>query len=122
MQDGVAEIILGFRRDAEVGPVVMLGLGGILAELKRSFGVRLAPVDEAGAMAMITELTALRVISGMRNLPRGDVAALARAIRAMSLLACVAGPVVQEAEINPLIVRRDGEGVVAVDGLVTLGH
>ncbi|MND08305.1 hypothetical protein D3C83_308350 [compost metagenome] len=58
------------------------------------------------------------VLRGFRNLPRGDYAALARAIRAMSLLACLKTRVVTEAEINPLLVKRQGGGVVAVDGLV----
>ena len=121
MHRGLAEVILGFRRDPEVGPVVMLGLGGVLAELKRSYCVRLAPVSEATAMEMIAELPELRLIQGFRNLPRGDVAALARAIRAISLLACLDADQVQEAEINPLIVRAEGQGAVAVDGLLCLG-
>lgn len=121
MHRGLAEVILGFRRDPEVGPVVMLGMGGVLAELKRSYCVRLAPVSEATAMEMIAELPELRLIQGFRNLPRGDVAALARAIRSVSLLACLDGEQVQEAEINPLIVRAEGRGAVAVDGLLSLG-
>ncbi|MBR0656322.1 acetate--CoA ligase family protein [Plastoroseomonas arctica] len=121
MHSGLAEVILGYRRDPEVGPVVMLGMGGVLAELKRSYCVRLAPVSEATALEMIAALPELQLIQGFRNLPRGDVAALARAIRAISLLACLDGAAVQEAEINPLIIRAEGKGVVAVDGLIALG-
>ena len=118
MQRGLAEVIIGFKRDAEVGPVVMLGVGGILAEIRRSVAVRIAPVDEAQAAAMIAELAELRVLSGFRNLPRGDVAALARAISSLSCLAAIEDSTVVEAEINPLIVRGEGKGVVAVDGLI----
>ena len=121
MQRGLIEVILGYRHDREVGPVVMLGIGGVMAELKHSLSVRLAPVDEATARGMIADLPELRVIDGFRNLPRGDVAALARAISAISLLACLDGVEVQEAEINPLIIRAEGQGVVAVDGLVVIG-
>ena len=121
MHKGLAEVILGFRRDPEVGPIVMLGMGGVLAELRKSFCVRLAPVSVETAAGMIAELPELRMLTGFRNLPRGDVAALARAIHAISLLAATAGPTVQEAEINPLFIRREGEGVVAVDGLISLG-
>ena len=64
-----------------------------------SYCVRLAPVSEATAMEMIAELPELKLIQGFRNLPRGDVAALARAIRSISLLACLDGDQVQEAEI-----------------------
>ncbi|MBI4207704.1 MAG: acetate--CoA ligase family protein, partial [Betaproteobacteria bacterium] len=74
----------------------------------------------ATAMEMIEEVPELAILRGFRNLPRGDCAALARAIRAMSLLACLKNRVVNEAEINPLIVKGEGSGVVAVDGLVVL--
>lgn len=117
MERGLAEVILGYRRDPEVGPVVMLGAGGVAAELKRSYCVRLAPVSLETAKEMIDEVPELAILRGFRNLPRGDCAALARAIRAMSLLACLKSRVVSEAEINPLIVKHDGSGVVAVDGL-----
>lgn len=120
MQRGLAEVIVGFKRDAEVGPVVMLGVGGVLAEIRRSVAVRIAPVDEAEAAAMIAELAELRILSGFRNLPRGDVAALARAVSRVSYLATIENPTVAEAEINPLIVRGEGEGVVAVDGLIVI--
>ncbi len=121
MHRGLAEVILGYRRDPEVGPVVMLGMGGVLAELKRSYCVRLAPVSEATALEMIAELPELKLIQGFRNLPRGDAAALARAIRSISLLACLDGAPVLDAEINPLIIRAEGQGAVAVDGLIALG-
>ena len=67
---------------------------------------------------MIEKVKGLAVIRGYRNLPRGDVKALARAASAISRLALIPGRPVLEAEINPLIVRR--EGVVAVDGLAVL--
>ena len=118
MERGLAEVIIGYRRDPEVGPVVMLGMGGIAAEIKRSYCVRLAPVSYETAMGMILEIPELAILRGFRNLPRGDCAALARAIRAMSLLACLNSRVVAEAEVNPLIVKREGGGVVAVDGLL----
>ncbi|MBI4205056.1 MAG: acetate--CoA ligase family protein [Betaproteobacteria bacterium] len=118
MERGLAEVIVGYRRDPEVGPIVMLGAGGVTAEIKRSYCVRLAPVGLATAMEMIEEVPELAILRGFRNLPRGDCTALARAIRAMSLLACLKNRVVNEAEINPLIVKGEGGGVIAVDGLV----
>ena len=118
MERGLAEVILGYRHDPEVGPTVLLGMGGIMAELKRSFSVRLAPVSVETATEMIGEIAELAILRGYRNLPRGDCAALARAVRALSLLACVQGQAVREAEINPLIVKAEGSGVVAVDGIV----
>jgi hypothetical protein len=118
MEKGLAEAIIGYRHDAMVGPVVMVGMGGTLAELYQDSALRLAPVDEEQALAMIDEVKGLAVVQGYRNLPRGDVAALAGAIAALSRLANLPGQPVAEAEINPMIVKADG--VVAVDGLLIL--
>jgi acyl-CoA synthetase (NDP forming) len=120
MERGLAEVILGFRRDPLVGPTITVGLGGVLAEIYKDASTRLAPVDEAEARDMIAEVKGLATIRGYRNLPRGDVAALAKTIAAFSSLAHAYFADVSEAEINPLLIKRDGEGVVAVDGLVVL--
>jgi hypothetical protein len=118
MERGLAEVIVGFRRDPLVGPTITVGLGGVLAEIYKDAATRLAPVDETEALAMIGEVKGLATIRGYRNLPKGDVAALARAIAAFSGLAHPAFANIVEAEINPLLVKADG--VVAVDGLVVL--
>ena len=118
MEAGLAEVIVGFRHDPLVGPVVVAGIGGVLAEIYQDIALRMAPVSEDEAAAMIEEVKGLAVIRGYRNLPRGDVAALARAIAAFSQLALLPGQPIAEAEINPLIVKEDG--VVAVDGLMIL--
>ena len=113
MERGLAEAIVGYRDDPVVGPLVLVGAGGILAEIYRDFALACAPVSEVEARAMIESVKGLAPIRGYRNLPKGDLSALARAVYAFSRLALVAGRPVAEAEINPLIVRR--EGVVAVD-------
>ncbi len=120
MERGLAEVILGFRRDPLVGPTITVGLGGVLAEIYKDAATRLAPVDEVEARQMIDEVKGLATLRGYRNLPKGDVAALARTIAAFSNLAHKTFDGVAEAEINPLLVKREGEGVVAVDGLVVL--
>ena len=120
MERGLAEVILGFRRDPLVGPTITVGLGGVLAEIYKDASTRIAPVDEAEAADMIAEVKGLAVVRGYRNLPAGDVAALGRAIAAFSQLAHESFADVMEAEINPVLVKRAGEGVVAVDGLVVL--
>ncbi|HTN11685.1 MAG TPA: acetate--CoA ligase family protein [Acetobacteraceae bacterium] len=118
MVKGVAEVILGYRRDPLVGPIVALGAGGVLAEIYRDVTLRRAPVSEAEAMVMIGEVRGLAPARGYRNLPAGDLAALARAIAAFSRLAGLGG--VTEAEINPLIVLAAGQGVVMADALLAL--
>jgi len=114
MVNGLAEAIVGYKNDPVVGPLVLVGAGGTLAELYQDVALALAPVSEDEAMAMIERVKGLSVLRGYRNLPRGDVHALAKAVAALSRLCSVA--TIQEAEINPLIVGANG--VVAVDALV----
>ena len=118
MERGLAEVILGYRHDPLVGPMVIVGAGGTLAEIYKDYAIRSAPVDLAEAHRMITEVKALAVVRGYRGLPPGDVDALAEAVVAFSMLALLPGETVGEAEINPLLVKPAGEGVVAVDGLL----
>jgi acyl-CoA synthetase (NDP forming) len=116
MQSGLAEAIVGYRDDPVVGPLVLVGAGGVLAEILRDSVVRIAPVSEEEAADMIGEVRGFAALRGYRNLPRGDLKALARAVSALSTLALVKGRPVREAEINPLLVKADG--VVALDALV----
>jgi uncharacterized protein YhfF len=116
MAKGLAEAILGFRRDPETGPVVLVGAGGVMAELHRDTALRCAPVGLAEAHAMIAEVKGLKPLAGWRGLPKGDLDALARAIVAVSRLA--AFPAVAEAEINPLIIHAEGQGVTVADAWV----
>ena len=108
MEVGLAEVIVGYRHDDMVGPLVLVGAGGTLAEIYGDYALRLAPVSEHEAATMIEEVKGLAMLRGYRNLPRGDVAALAKVVVALSRLALVPGQPVAEAEINPLIVNRRG--------------
>ncbi len=118
MESGLAEAIVGYRHDPLVGPIVLVGAGGTLAEIYRDFALALAPVNEDEAAAMIEKVKGFAMLRGYRGLPRGDLRALAKAVAAVSRLALVPGLPVAEAEINPLIVKS--EGVVAVDALVAM--
>jgi acyl-CoA synthetase (NDP forming) len=118
MISGVGEMLVGYRVDRDVGPLVMAAAGGVLAELARDRSLRLAPVDLSEAREMIGDLRTLAALSGYRGRPQGDLDALAAAIAALSRL--VDEPSIAEAEINPLIVRPAGEGVVAVDALIRM--
>jgi acyl-CoA synthetase (NDP forming) len=118
MVEGLGEALIGFRIDPDVGPLVLVAAGGVLTEIYRDRSLRLAPVDLATAQEMITEVRGLAPLAGYRGLPPGDLAALAQAIVALSRLAVTEHIPVLEAEINPLIVRSAGDGVVAVDALV----
>jgi succinyl-CoA synthetase beta subunit len=118
MVAGIGEVLIGYRVDPDVGPLVMLAAGGIYTEIYRDRSLRLAPVDLDTAHEMIAEVRGLAVLTGYRGKPAGDIAALAQALSALSRLA--ADPAVIEAEVNPLIVRQEGQGVVAVDAVVRM--
>jgi acetate---CoA ligase (ADP-forming) len=118
MVTGLGEALVGYRVDRDVGPLVMVAAGGLFTEIARDRSLRLAPVDLAQAQEMIAEVRGLLPLAGYRGRPKGDLDGLARAIVALSRLAD--DPAIAEAEINPLIVRAAGDGVVAVDALVKL--
>jgi acyl-CoA synthetase (NDP forming) len=121
MTRGLGEVLVGYRRDADVGPMVMLAAGGVLTEIYRDRAIRLAPVTVDVAREMVADVRALAALAGFRGRPEGDLEAVAHAVAAFSQLALLQGEVVLEAEMNPLIVLAKGQGAVAVDALVRLG-
>lgn len=118
MQRGLGEVLVGYRVDAQAGPIIMLAAGGIWAEISKDRSVRLAPVSVETAREMITEVNALKTMTGLRGKPRGDLEALARAVSCLSQLAVRPDLGVTEAEVNPLLIMHEGQGVSAVDALV----
>jgi succinyl-CoA synthetase beta subunit len=118
MLTGRAEVLVGYRVDRQVGPIVLVAAGGELAEMYADRSLRLAPVDLATAREMIGEVRSLRVLDGYRGRPPADSAALAQAIVNLSNLAFDSR--VAELEINPLLVRGIGQGVIAVDAVVRI--
>jgi acyl-CoA synthetase (NDP forming) len=118
MRTGLAEVLVGYRVDPRIGPTIVVGVGGVLAEIYRDAVVALAPVSVERAHAMIDQLRGLAPLRGYRNLPEGDLPALAKAISAWSRLAQLPDSGIAEAELNPLIIGKKNQGVVAVDALL----
>ena len=112
------ELILGYTNDAQLGPAILLGMGGVTAELYRDTALRLAPLSRIDAEAMIAELKSAPLLAGFRGRPKADVAALADAVLAFSRMVTAIGDRLAEAEINPLFVLP--EGVLAGDGVVVV--
>jgi len=106
------ELLAGARRDPRFGPLALVGAGGIGAEVLRDTAVALAPVDEAGAEAMLRSLRIAPLLLGARGRPRLDIIAAARAVAALSR-ALAARPDLAELEVNPLLVTP--AGCVALD-------
>jgi len=116
---GDAEVVIGIRRDEQFGPVVMVGLGGIAVEILGDVALAVAPVAAAHVRRMIAGLRTAPLFAGTRGRPPLDVEAIASAAERVSWLAHDLGPRLVDLEINPLIVRREGGGAVAVDGRAT---
>lgn len=115
LQRDVVELIVGARRDSSFGPVVLVGMGGVQAELRKDVQVALAPVELPQALGMLRSLQSFPLLDGWRGRPRVDVEGAAEAVVALGRL-LAEHPDVVEAEVNPL--RVGPAGAVAVDALV----
>ena len=115
--DGV-EMIVGVTHDATLGPAVMVGTGGIFAEVLADVAVRPLPVDARDADDMIRSLRGFPLLDGARGRPPADVNALVDVVMAVARLAAACGPKLRELDLNPVLVRE--KGAVAVDSLVIL--
>lgn len=116
--EGAVEVIVGVLQDADFGPVVVFGSGGVLVELLKDSSLRLPPLSRRDAQEMIEETHAARLLEGFRGKPAADVEALVETLVQVSQLAVDLKDHVAAVDINPLMVLPDGEGVLAVDALV----
>ena len=110
------EIVLGVKNDRQFGPLVAAGLGGIMVELFGDTAVRLAPVDETTARAMLASLKSRTVLTGFRGKPGVDVDGLVDTICRLSELADDLRDVIDQIDVNPVIASRGG--VMAADALI----
>ena len=116
--DTVAELIIGIKRDPQVGLVLVVGSGGVLVELIGDVRTLLFPVSAADAERAVLSLKAAKLMQGFRGKPKGDIAAAVAAILAVVRYAEANATALAELDINPLIVRPEGRGAVAVDALI----
>jgi acyl-CoA synthetase (NDP forming) len=123
MVTGGTELILGMHRDS-LGTAILLGMGGVTAELFKDTTMRLLPpegaLSRADALAMAKELKTWPLLDGFRGRPKLDVEALIDAIVAFSKMTAQLGERLVEAEANPVFVLPQGQGVRAADGVVVL--
>jgi acetate---CoA ligase (ADP-forming) len=109
------EVLIGARTDPQYGPFLMVGLGGILVEVLKDVSIRLLPVDEREARAMLKELRGYKVLEGVRGQGPRDVDALVKAMVGLSDIFAAHRNHLSDMEINPIMVRAQGGGVAAVD-------
>ena len=119
ISDGI-EILLGFVRDPQLGPAIMLGAGGIAAELYDDTVIRLLPLGADDVLEMLDELVITARLRGYRGATAADTDALIKAVLSFAALCEAFGGRLEEAEINPLFVLPDGNGVKAADGVILL--
>jgi len=112
------DMVVGVSRDPSFGPMLMVGFGGTLVEVLRDVSFRLPPIDAEEARRMIGELRGFPILAGTRGASPYDIDALATALVALSTFAAGYGGDLESAEINPLRVLPDGQGVVGLDAVV----
>lgn len=117
---GIVDLIIGCTHDRTFGPITMVNLGGTFVEIFPDPIVRLAPVAKATARAMLAVEPIRTLLDGFRGAPPADLRAATDSIYLVSALFHACRDLVEEIEINPLIVRPQGAGAIAVDALIVM--
>jgi acyl-CoA synthetase (NDP forming) len=118
MIKGGVELVVGIKRDTQCGPVLLVGLGGVLVEIMRDTALALAPVGKAEARRMLESLKGYKLLQGYRGAPAADLDAVCEAIARISEFAADHADVIEEVDVNPLLARADG--ALALDALIVL--
>jgi acetyltransferase len=108
-------VILGARTDPQYGPFLMVGLGGIFVEVLKDVAIRLLPVTQEEAEAMLRELRGCRILEGVRGQPPRDTGALVRAMVGLAEIFATYRDHLSDLEFNPIMLRALGQGLAAVD-------
>ena len=122
MASGIAEAYAGIIDDPLYGPAIVFGLGGIFIEVLKDTAIEMAPLSQDDALGMIRRIKAAPLLLGARGRPRGDVEALAEFLANLSHFALAHAGQIKALDLNPIIIKAVGEGVVAVDIAVDPGE
>jgi acetyltransferase len=112
------ECLLGISRDEQLGPTLVMGLGGVFVEILGDVAIRIPPISAAEARRALENLKGARVFSGVRGALPADIDALAEIAAQLSWLAHDLGDDVAELDLNPVVVLPSGQGAFAVDALL----
>lgn len=121
MVGGRQEVILGVKRDAQFGPMVMFGLGGIFVEVLKDVTFGLAPLTEQEIRAMIERTRSYGLLKGARGGKPRDIEAIIESVMRLSQLV-MDFPEIEEVDINPLMVGYEGDGAVVVDARIVISE
>lgn len=121
MANAGEEVILGMNRYQDFGPLLMFGLGGVFVELFKDVIFRLAPIGRNNARRMVRNIKSFPLLNGFRGKPKSDIESIHRHLVSLSDLV-VDHPQIQELDINPLLVHKDGEGSTVADVRIILSE
>ena len=113
------EMFVGAKRDPIFGQMVIVGLGGIYIEVLKDISMRKAPVSVQEAEEMILELKASQILQAYRGKKASDIAELSQVISRFSEVIASLDEDISEADLNPIMVFSEGQGVKIADGLMT---
>ncbi|MCL5408471.1 MAG: acetate--CoA ligase family protein [Candidatus Omnitrophica bacterium] len=120
MVKGVQEVIIGAKKDPQFGHLIMFGLGGIFVELLKDVIFKIIPVTQDEAFQMVSGIKEAKLLTGYRNTPEADIEEIVETILKVSHL-CENHPEISEIDLNPLIVKEKGRGLVMVDTRIIIG-
>jgi acetyltransferase len=120
MAPWATEVIVGSVNDATFGPTLMFGLGGIFVEVMKDVTFKVAPIDEATALDMQSEIKSAKILHGARGEAPRDQKALANVLAHYSYMIYDLKDEIAESDANPVIVYEDGQGVAVVDARIIL--
>ena len=114
------ECLLGASRDDQLGPTLVMGLGGVFVEILADVQIRIPPISAAEARRALESLKGAKIFSGVRGSPPVDIDALADMAARLSWLAFDLGNVIAELDLNPVVVLPASQGAFAVDALLVV--
>jgi acyl-CoA synthetase (NDP forming) len=113
----ITELIIGMTTDAQFGPALMFGIGGILVELLEDVSFRIAPITEYDAKEMIHEIKGFPILDGYRGKPKADIDAIIDTLLKISELV-IKHPEINEMDLNPVFIYE--KGLICVDARIIL--
>ncbi len=114
------ECLLGIARDEQLGPLLVIGLGGVFVEVLADIAIRIPPITAAEARRALDSLKGRAILYGVRGSPAADVEALAGMASRLSWLAYDLGDEIAEMDLNPVVVLPEHQGALAVDALTVI--
>ncbi|MEH7246870.1 acetate--CoA ligase family protein [Neobacillus niacini] len=119
MENGLEEILIGVKKDPVFGPVILVGLGGVLVELMKDVSLGICPLDDDDIYKMLKKLKGYPLLNGYRGKKQADIAALVETVKKVQELV-LNEPDILEMDLNPVMVKEQGKGCMIVDARIVM--